>query len=310
MNVHMPASTTIAMLGTVLAGVALMSARTFWAHLQQERVRGSRSNDALPFLFTPPSEERSKNSIFQCKGAQGEQRQLSCVEVVGSFVLLLLVVVFGVFGHHARDCGSDLVGFAQALVPGSCTVPIIKAFSPDAFLYNLMSQTHIARIVMLICIVVPSLACSAVAVFYSIRLTMYEGYSIGTVAMVSAVAFGAGGFAGLIGIGGGMVFSPFFLFIGLDPATAVATSATCIIFTSSSTTFQFLLTDRIALSLGLIYGLVNVAASYIGTRLVHILNDRFGAKKFIISGIVCLGLLWSIGLTVYKALRMASGQEA
>ncbi len=38
----------------------------------------------------------------------------------------------------------------------------------------------------------------------------------------------------------GLIFSPYFLLMGIEPATAVATSSTCVIFTSSSTTFQLL----------------------------------------------------------------------
>merc|ERR1719199_1827333 len=83
-----------------------------------------------------------------------------------------------------------------------------------------------------------------------------------------------GALAGLVGIGGGLIFSPFFLFMGFEPAVAVATSSTCVIFTSSSTTMQYLLTDRIIMSLTVLYGTVNLVASYAGTSFVHLLQDK------------------------------------
>merc|ERR550514_1024090 len=85
--------------------------------------------------------------------------------------------------------------------------------------------------------------------------------------------------AGLVGIGGGLIFSPFFLAMGVEPMVAVATSSTCVIFTSSSTTMQYLLTDRIIISLTLLYGVVNLIASYMGTKFVHFLQDTHGTRK-------------------------------
>merc|ERR1712046_291422 len=91
----------------------------------------------------------------------------------------------------------------------------------------------------------------------------------------TAMASTTGCLAGLVGIGGGLIFSPYFLISGVEPAVAVATSSTCVIFTSSSTTLQYLLTDRIITSLTIVYGLVNLLASYVGTSLVHMLRIAF-----------------------------------
>merc|ERR1719270_872372 len=92
-----------------------------------------------------------------------------------------------------------------------------------------------------------------------------------------------GCFAGLVGVGGGLIFSPFFLVMGMDPAASVATSSTCVIFTSSSTTMQYLLTDRIIMTLTLVYGVINLFASYVGTRFTHFLQDHYGTRKSFIT---------------------------
>merc|ERR1719472_710190 len=112
-----------------------------------------------------------------------------------------------------------------------------------------------------------------------------------------------GCFAGLVGIGGGLIFSPFILWMTGDPAVAVATSSTCVIFTSSSTTFQYLFTDRITMSLTIIYGIVNLLASYVGTSTVHML-DTLKNRKTLISGIVLLGVIASVCLSLYKLISM------
>ena len=80
------------------------------------------------------------------------------------------------------------------------------------------------------------------------------------------VALATGVLAGLVGVGGGLVLSPFFLITGMEPAMAVGTSATCVLFTSCSTTIQYVFTDRIIMSLAVVYGFVALAASYVGTR--------------------------------------------
>merc|ERR1719181_926278 len=96
-----------------------------------------------------------------------------------------------------------------------------------------------------------------------------EGWNLTEVFGYSTMALLTGCFAGLVGIGGGLVFSPFMLFMGLRSGVAVATSSTCVLFTSSSTTMQYLLTDRIIMSLAVVYGVVCCAASFMGTALVH-----------------------------------------
>merc|ERR1719162_1112958 len=114
------------------------------------------------------------------------------------------------------------------------------------------------------------------------------------------MALVTGCFAGLVGIGGGLVFSPFMLWMGIDPSIAVATSSTCVIFTSSSTTMQFLFTDRIILTLAVIFGAVSTVASYVGTSAVHLLQEKYAARPSFITGIVSVGVIASVILSIYK----------
>merc|ERR1719327_157243 len=130
--------------------------------------------------------------------------------------------------------------------------------------------------------------CFTIVLGYSFRLVFEERWQPKEVILYCTMAVLTGCFAGLVGIGGGLVFSPFILWMTGDPAVAVATSSTCVIFTSSSTTFQYLLTDRITMSLTIIYGLINMIASFVGTKTVHCL-DTLPSRKTLISGIVCLG---------------------
>merc|ERR1719191_17145 len=109
-------------------------------------------------------------------------------------------------------------------------------------------------------------------------------------------------------IGGGLIFSPFFLLMGVDPSVAVATSSTCVVFTSSSTAIQYFLMDRIQVDLALMYGSVNALASLCGTAFVQHIGERWAMKKSYITFIVAFGLAVSIAIssiTCSQLVRMA-----
>merc|ERR1719436_2351781 len=135
---------------------------------------------------------------------------------------------------------------------------------------------------------------------------MNWGWTVGEVAKYEVMGVLTGLLAGLVGVGGGLVFSPFFLMMGVEPVIAVATSSTCVIFTSSSTTLQYLLTDRIILSLTAVYGLMNICASYAGTAFVHFLQDSFATRKSYITAIVAAGVMLSALLSLLKLGSQAS----
>merc|ERR1719284_1898574 len=126
---------------------------------------------------------------------------------------------------------------------------------------------------------IPISACSLVMIYFSQACMKHGGWTAPQVAKYEVMGVCTGCLAGLVGIGGGLIFSPFFLLMGVEPAVAVATSSTCVIFTSSSTTLQYLLTDRIITSLAITYGIVNIVASWAGTSFVHFLQDNFQTRK-------------------------------
>merc|ERR1719238_1646459 len=152
-------------------------------------------------------------------------------------------------------------------------------------------------------LVVPICTCLAVMIYYSNRCLSKEHWTPSEVALYNGMGVTTGCLAGLVGIGGGLVFSPFFLLLGVEPHVAVATSSTCVIFTSSSTTLQYLLTDRIITSLAVTYGIVNLVASWAGTSFVHFLQDNYNTRKSYITLIVALGVFLSTVLSFVKLMN-------
>merc|ERR1719387_1779278 len=127
--------------------------------------------------------------------------------------------------------------------------------------------------------------------------------------MYQTMALITGLLAALVGIGGGLVFSPFLLVTGVEPAVAVATSATCVIFTSSSTTFQYMFIDRIIVALIISFCVPHLLAAYTGTKLVHYIQDNYGSKKSWITWIVAAGVGISCLLAIDKFFSKHSAAE-
>lgn len=214
--------------------------------------------------------------------------------------MLLVVVISGVVRYHVGACLWELQ--QQSVGPGNgtheaCSHPVPSLLSGNR-LEGWMSSPWVADWTMILTLFVPITVCSLVMLYNSRACVIYERWKLAEVIKYEAMGVLTGCLAGLVGIGGGLVFSPFFLFMGVEPMIAVATSSTCVIFTSSSTTLQYLFTDRIILSLAVVYGMINIAASYVGTKFVHCLQERFAARRSFISGIVAVGVLISAVLSL------------
>jgi len=220
---------------------------------------------------------------------------LSLLDMIISMSMLVIVIVFGMLRFHAGEC----MRAPSELEEEACNHPAYFWLGHGT-LQRWMNSAHGATIVRQVSFFFPLVYCATVLLYYVSRLTVGEGWTVMESAQYSVMAIATGCLAGLVGIGGGLIFSPFFLIMGVDPSVAVASSSTCVIFTSSSTTMQYLLTDRIILSLTVVYGVINLIASYVGTSLVHMLQDKFAARKSYISLIVLLGVVISAVLSVIK----------
>merc|ERR1719271_1577225 len=156
---------------------------------------------------------------------------------------------------------------------------------------------------------IPVWTCIAITVHFGFVANREVGWQPRSVILYQVVSVATGLLAGLVGVGGGLILSPFFLLTGMEPAVAVGTSATCILFTSSSTTMQYIFTDRIIMSLALVYGIVTLVASYIGTWLVHTIQDKFARKSYI-TFIVAAGVGISAVLSVIKFVYLVAEPKA
>lgn len=121
---------------------------------------------------------------------------------------------------------------------------------------------------------------------------------LGQTAIALAVGLLAGFFAGLAGIGGGVVIVPFsVLLLGLDQHTAQGTSLMAIILTSLSGTLVNLRNQRVHLVDGLFAGVGGVVGSLIGSRIALLIEGRT------LSVVFGLLVLWVALRSLYRTLR-------
>ena len=95
-------------------------------------------------------------------------------------------------------------------------------------------------------------------------------------------SFFGGTMAGLLGIGGGLIFGPLLLELGLNPIVSTATSNFLVLFTSSSTSLQFILLGTMNFHYGFVCTICSTIGSYVGTVAIQRLLEKTGRASILI----------------------------
>jgi uncharacterized membrane protein YfcA len=291
----------------ILIFISSMTSRTLFQQWKEEKAQ-AKSPDEAPEASTPappppaaaPEPAANTGEPAATQGKKSMRSKSTAMDMIVWFLCLFMVIFFGVLRFHTGRCQQAVLANE---IEERCNHRIF-GYLGHGTMQRWMQNESSALVVRIVAYVVPICTCFLAIGLYSVRLMAYEAYSFVETQKYVIMAIITGTLAGLLGIGGGLIFSPFFLVVGIEPAIAVATSSTCVIFTSSSTTLQYLLTDRIIISLVIIYGIVNLAAAYLGTKAVHYLQDNFGCRKSYISAIVLVGVLLSTVLAIIKFIQV------
>jgi len=126
------------------------------------------------------------------------------------------------------------------------------------------------------------------------------------IALLSVIA---GAFAGMLGVGGGLVKGPLMLELGILPQVAAATSAFMITFTSSSAVIQYLFMGLIPWTFGVWYFIFGVIASFIGQTGLDYIIRRYQKVSYITFLIGFVTLLSTAGLVLVGIIKIVNAQE-
>lgn len=299
MNMHTEGYFVVLCLAMILIFMTAMVTRTALQQYEsEERAIMTGSYETQPQGGGPGGAAQPMN------GAMAEKKvvanSFSTRDFMLCVVLEVIVVGMGALRFHMAECRKELLGNGTE---GSCMHPISVMFFGghlDQWLEDPTKDSALSHLASF----VPLTASFGLALYFGHNAINDAGWTRKEVASYQAMAVFTGAFAGLVGVGGGLVFSPFFLVMGMDPAASVATSSTCVLFTSSSTTLQYVLTDRVIMSLAMVYGLTTTVASYLGTSLIHVLQDHFKGRKSYVTMIVCAAIALSALLSLIKVYHI------
>jgi len=119
----------------------------------------------------------------------------------------------------------------------------------------------------------------------------------------------AGFFAGMFGIGGGIVKGPLMLAMEVHPAVASATSASMILFTSFTATTSFFVFGLLDPQYGPVCFGIGFVATYFGQIGLAILMRRAQRNSYIAFSMGAVVLLSAIMMTVQSLLSIAEGEH-
>lgn len=117
-------------------------------------------------------------------------------------------------------------------------------------------------------------------------------------------AFFGGIMAGLLGIGGGLIFGPLLLEMGLNPLVSTATSNFLVLVTSFSTSVQFILIGAMNFNYGLFCTVCSTLGSYMGTVAIQRLLEKTGRTSVLIFTMAIVELISSICIPLHTYYEM------
>jgi uncharacterized membrane protein YfcA len=122
---------------------------------------------------------------------------------------------------------------------------------------------------------------------------------------LSLVAVIGGMVAGIVGIGGGLIYNPLLLEFGLPPIVTTATSMYLVLFASLANSFQYILADKIDYHYALWFLLPVAIGSFSGLFLVNKLVEKTGRSSLIVILFAAVLALASVVCPVYSAFDLA-----
>lgn len=117
----------------------------------------------------------------------------------------------------------------------------------------------------------------------------------------------AGVAAGGLGIGGGMIKGPLLLHMHVIPSVVAATSSFMILFTSSSTTFQFVVLGRLPVRLAAWFFAIGFASAVLGQTIVKKYLKRPSYIAFLIGAAILISV---VAMSTLEVLQLVDDIEA
>ncbi len=117
----------------------------------------------------------------------------------------------------------------------------------------------------------------------------------------------AGFFAGMFGVGGGIVKGPLMLAMGVHPKVSSASSACMILFTSFTATTSFVVFGLLVHDYAIVCLTIGFIATYVGQIVLYYLMSKYERNSYIAFSIGGVVLLSAFLMTIQSLVSMAEG---
>jgi len=117
----------------------------------------------------------------------------------------------------------------------------------------------------------------------------------------------AGFFAGMFGVGGGIVKGPLMLAMGVHPKVSSASSATMIFFTSFTATTSFIVFGLLVPDYAFVCLFIGFTATYVGQIVLYYLMNKYQRNSYIAFSIGGVVLLSAFLMTIESMVSLAEG---
>jgi len=130
-----------------------------------------------------------------------------------------------------------------------------------------------------------------------------------TTFFMTLISFFAGILAGLLGIGGGVLFGPVMLEYGVLPEVAAATSSFMILFTSIASIIQYAILGRVIKDYAIWFGFIGFLSSLVGQALLGRLVKKYQKISLIVLFIAAVIFVSMILLVVLGVLQIIADMK-
>lgn len=177
-----------------------------------------------------------------------------------------------------------LLMLITSLIKGSSHFPSIINIENCSFVYWMIFFIYSMIVVLLTFLAIKSVIKShRYREFIGYNFNKYDIFWTYSIAVKFALyGFMSGCLSAMLGIGGGLVISPLLLEIGLHPLIASSTSNFLVLFTSSSTSIQFILFGMVKQDFGIIFFILSIIGSIIGSMAVQKIIKKTGKYSYLI----------------------------
>ena len=125
----------------------------------------------------------------------------------------------------------------------------------------------------------------------------------------SSICSVAGLFAGLFGIGGGIVKSPLMLEMGVHPSVASATCATMILFTSVTATTSFIAYGELDYDYGAVFLVIGFLSTIVGQLVMQALMKKYNRNSYIAYSVALVVSASALAMTWSSIVTIVSGNS-